>query len=190
MLRVAIGVLRNKEIVQYLQLGSEDNDFLKKVEDELLNGDDNNESLHFQLDPNEVGGYLHDAVVSSKRFFKGSTKPLVIQKEIALHNLVGSLLDSYHELCNYLTTPYPFPLVQITKALVITWLFLLPFYMSYGVNETIASVLTQALAIFFMTYGFLGLECVAMELDDPFGEDYNDIEMHKLTQVIILSLFI
>jgi len=34
-----------------------------------------------------------------------------------------------------------------------------------------------------MTYGFLGLECVAMELDDPFGDDHNDIELQRLAKV-------
>lgn len=34
-----------------------------------------------------------------------------------------------------------------------------------------------------MTYGFLGLECVAMELDDPFGDDHNDIELKRLAKV-------
>ena len=30
------------------------------------------------------------------------------------------------------------------------------------------------LIIFFVTYGFVGLEYVAMELDDPFGDDFKD----------------
>ena len=33
-----------------------------------------------------------------------------------------------------------------------------------------------------MTYGFIGLEYVAMEMDDPFGEDINDIDIHFMVE--------
>lgn len=38
-------------------------------------------------------------------------------------------------------------------------------------QESLAQVL---LCVFFITYGFLGLENVSMELDDPYGKDSND----------------
>jgi len=43
-------------------------------------------------------------------------------------------------------------------------------------------------ASFFGTYGFWGLERVAEELDLPFGEDPNDIEVEALSDVIIKNI--
>jgi len=39
------------------------------------------------------------------------------------------------------------------------------------------------LSTFFITYGFVGLEYVSMELDDPFGDDPNDFDDLGMAEV-------
>ena len=44
--------------------------------------------------------------------------------------------------------------------------------------------------IFFITYGFIGLEYISMELDDPFGDDPNDFDVTGLCEVVFDDIFI
>ena len=43
--------------------------------------------------------------------------------------------------------------------------------------------------IFLITYGFLGLECVIMELDDPFGDDPNDYDDLTMAQMVFEDIY-
>lgn len=71
-----------------------------------------------------------------------------------------------------MTTPVPFPLIQMTRTILMVYIFSLPFlFISYDDYFT-----EGAIAVFFLTFGFVGLELVAIALDDPFGEDENDFE--------------
>ena len=38
-----------------------------------------------------------------------------------------------------------------------------------------SSIFAHCLVVFFLTFAFIGLEYVAMEVDDPFGDDANDV---------------
>ena len=69
------------------------------------------------------------------------------------------------------TTPPPFPMVQMSRTLTFVWVFLVPVVlMSDG-----SSIFAHCLVVFFLTFAFIGLEYVAMEVDDPFGDDANDV---------------
>ena len=41
-----------------------------------------------------------------------------------------------------------------------------------------------------ITYGFIGLEYVAIELDDPFGDDPNDFDVRGLAEVVFDDIYI
>ena len=160
-------ILRHGEMVRHLEEGDTQLSFENEMKCTLFGNKVHRcfiKSNDLIVDPSSIGTYLHDVFESNKRFLDDANCSLLIQREIALHNLIGQLLDNYKLLCNFITTPYPFPLVQMTKALVLLWLFLLPFYMLHGIYSFVGSV-SLGVAIFFMTYGFFGLECVAMELD-------------------------
>eukprot|EP00549_Striatella_unipunctata_P002993 CAMPEP_0118702760 /NCGR_PEP_ID=MMETSP0800-20121206/18098_1 /TAXON_ID=210618 ORGANISM="Striatella unipunctata, Strain CCMP2910" /NCGR_SAMPLE_ID=MMETSP0800 /ASSEMBLY_ACC=CAM_ASM_000638 /LENGTH=118 /DNA_ID=CAMNT_0006604053 /DNA_START=606 /DNA_END=962 /DNA_ORIENTATION=+ len=43
---------------------------------------------------------------------------------------------------------------------------------------------TKIVSIFITTYGFIGLEYIAMELDDPFGDDRNDFDDSGMAQLV------
>jgi len=87
----------------------------------------------------------------------------------------------YHGLMKLLTTPFPFPLVQMTRTFLFLWVFTLPFAL---LKDFDSRVLPLLLTVFSMTAGFIGLEFVAMEMDDPFGADDNDLDIYKLSQVV------
>lgn len=70
--------------------------------------------------PSEISSYFYDMIVTNRYFL---STPLLIQEEMMLHNFASQYLDIYQEICKFIITPYPFPLVNMTKALVILWLF-------------------------------------------------------------------
>eukprot|EP00816_Leptocylindrus_hargravesii_P002009 CAMPEP_0196817064 /NCGR_PEP_ID=MMETSP1362-20130617/58616_1 /TAXON_ID=163516 /ORGANISM="Leptocylindrus danicus, Strain CCMP1856" /LENGTH=1034 /DNA_ID=CAMNT_0042194615 /DNA_START=82 /DNA_END=3182 /DNA_ORIENTATION=+ len=171
-IRSTVCLLRNTDIVEVMLLGEHSSKDEMEMEAEMKS----------YTDPTTVANSIHDIIILNKQYLK---TPLTIQEEMMLHNLSGNFLDLYAELCKFATTPYPFPVVQMARGMIIVWLFLLPFYMSHGED---GPPYGQFFAIFFITYGFLGLEFVAMELDDPFGDDLNDIDIKRLATATILGI--
>jgi hypothetical protein len=72
-----------------------------------------------------------------------------------------------------MTTPEPFPLVQMTRTFLFVWVFTLPFALVQSFNDAFPFILI----VFFITYGFIGLDLVSIEMDDPFGNKPNDFNI-------------
>lgn len=92
--------------------------------------------------------------------------PLVNAQENKLLGSVDSFMGGYYGIRKFLTTPVPFPLIQMARTFVFLYLFTVPFVLLKDDSSNVAHCLT----VFLMTYGFMGLEVVAIELDDPFGK--------------------
>lgn len=82
---------------------------------------------------------------------------------------------------SYVNTPYPFPLVQMTR----TFLFLYVFSLPFALADDIDQLTPYLLVVFFFTYGFIGLELISIEMDDPFGDDPNDFNVEAVARVSI-----
>jgi predicted membrane chloride channel (bestrophin family) len=92
--------------------------------------------------------------------------PLEPLQERALHTAMDRFVHAWTGTRYMMTTPHPFPLVQMTRTFLYCYVFTLPFALLSDVTSPLAHVGV----IFLITYGYLGLETVAMELDDPFGD--------------------
>ena len=126
--------------------------------------------------PMSVIPFLHGIITLHSDMLQ---EPLIIHKEMALHQLALSYLFNYQELAKFSAAPYPFPIAQMTRIFLCVWMFTLPFSM------TTFDPFSTTITIFFITFGFFGLEFVSIELDDPFGLDPNDISLEQLsTQVV------
>jgi putative membrane protein len=79
-------------------------------------------------------------------------------------------MNGYYGIRRLLTTPVPFPLIQMARTFLFLYVFTVPFVMLGDESSFVAHYFT----VFVLTYGFIGLELVAIELDSPFGEDAND----------------
>ena len=84
---------------------------------------------------------------------------------------VDGFMSGYYGLYRFMTTPVPFPLIQMSRTFLFFYVFTVPFVF---VSDKDSSVVAHCFAIFVLTYGFVGLELVAIELDNPFGDDEND----------------
>ena len=58
-----------------------------------------------------------------------------------------------------------------------TFLFLYVFTVPFAMLSDKSSDLAHCFMVFVLTYGFVGLEVVAIELDNPFGNDANDFDV-------------
>ena len=107
-------------------------------------------------------------------------------EELKLLSLVTDFCLSYHGLTKLITTPFPFPLVQESRTILFFWIFSLP--------ATMISIAAQpfsiGLIVFFLTFGFVGLEYVSIELDDPFGSDPNDFDCLGMGQRVFEDIYL
>merc|ERR1719273_1907097 len=84
------------------------------------------------------------------------------------------------------SAPFPFPLVQMARTFLFVWVFTLPF----ALNNDIVDATAFIFIIFFISYGVLGLECVSIEMDDPFGDDPNDFDVMGFARVVFDDIYI
>lgn len=98
--------------------------------------------------------------------------PIHLAQENKLMGSVDSFMDGYYGLRQFMTTPVPFPLIQMSRTFLFLYVFTVPFVMLRDES----SALAHCFAIFLLTYGFVGLELVAIEMDNPFGDDANDFD--------------
>lgn len=100
------------------------------------------------------------------------TEPLVLMQENQILASINSFMSGYYGIRTFITTPVPFPLVQMAR----TFLFLYVFAVRFVLLRDDSSRFAHCFAVFLLTYGFMGLEVVAIELDNPFGDDPNDFD--------------
>lgn len=90
-------------------------------------------------------------------------------------------LQSYNRAYRIAAVPYPFPLAQISSALMVVFLFLMPIVVE---KFTQAYLLTPVLT-FLIALGYWGLNAVAQELENPFGDDANDLPLREFCDTYI-----
>lgn len=116
------------------------------------------------------------------------SRPLVVPQEVKLLNTIDCFMDGWYGMRKFLTTPVPFPLIQMTRTLVLIYVFTLPFVF---LKEDPKTMLFEHCAVLFLlTYGFMGLELVSIELDDPFGRDANDFDCVAYARVVLEDTFL
>merc|ERR1719464_588649 len=108
-----------------------------------------------------------------------------VNKELRLLLFSSQFVTAYHGLMSLITTPFPFPLVQMARTFLFVWVFSLPFVLAKSIEKRFDLLLV----ICIITYGFVGLEYVSIELDDPFGDDPNDFDDLKMVHVVFEDIY-
>jgi putative membrane protein len=109
--------------------------------------------------------------------------PLALAAEGDLHTFVNSCMDGYYGLHKFITTPFPFPLLQMSSTFLWFYILTVPFALLNADDEGILSAVSHCLVIFVITFGFIGMEFVSIQMDDPFGDDENDFNNLSLAQM-------
>mmetsp|Transcript_38761 Transcript_38761/g.44273 ORF Transcript_38761/g.44273 Transcript_38761/m.44273 type:complete len:371 (-) Transcript_38761:87-1199(-) len=107
-----------------------------------------------------------------RRGRKMLSEPVSGPQEMKFIGSVDSFMSGYFGIRKFLTTPFPFPLVQMARTFLFFYVYTVPFVLL----KDSSNVFTHCLTIFILTFGFMGLEYVSIELDNPFGEDDNDFD--------------
>lgn len=90
--------------------------------------------------------WIQSTIASHVEYLKD---PLHPNKELKLYALVSDFIKAYHGLMKLVTTPFPFPLVQMTRTFLFIWVFTLPWVLVNDLQKISALVFT----VFFITYG-------------------------------------
>jgi len=126
---------------------------------------------------------LRAAVVSHKN--GRLEERMHVNEERELLNLISDFFKAYENLRCIIVTPYIFPFLQMGRTFLFFWVFTLPFALA----DDFVKPLCLLMMVFAVTYGFIGTECVMMELDDPFGDDENDFEDITLSQMVFEDIY-
>jgi len=104
-----------------------------------------------------------------------------------LLGFVTSYMSAFHGFKVLVFTPYPFPLAQMTRIFIFFWVYSLPLVLV----EQLKSIYDCVMLVFFITFGFLGIEYVSMSLDDPFGaDDPNDFDNEAMAEVVYEDIYL
>lgn len=81
------------------------------------------------------------------------TPPLETGQENKLLSSVDGFMGGYYGIRKFLTTPFPFPLVQMSRTFLFFYVFTVPFALVEASNKMVF----HSILIFFFTFGFMGL---------------------------------
>lgn len=105
-------------------------------------------------------------------------------ERIRLIDLLNTFVANYKILLALASTPIPFPLIQMARTFLFLYTFTIPFMMR-GVAE---DILMAILFVFFLTYGFIGLEIVATKLMFPFGDGSHGVGITGLRDAVVRGI--
>lgn len=86
---------------------------------------------------------------------------------------------AFNELEGVSRASFPFPIVQMARTILFIWLGVLPL----GLCQQDYPLWGICMLTFLLTFGFLGLEYVSIEMSDPFGVDTTDFDLYSMAQV-------
>jgi putative membrane protein len=95
---------------------------------------------------------------------------------------VDKELVQYMEICGACerikNTPIPYSYSSFIKKFIVVYVFTLPFGVAFSLGYLAIPV------VMFIFYVMASLELIAEEIEDPFGDDANDLPMRRLATVI------
>jgi len=124
-------------------------------------------------------------VVQAARNLEAAIFPLFIEKHFPHVNMlreclahIKALNATWSDCAVIAETPIPFPYVQLAKLFTFVFLFTLPF----ALVEDLGRLTVLAAAI--LGLGYLGLDAIATEMEQPFGFDLNDLPVPETVEKI------
>jgi predicted membrane chloride channel (bestrophin family) len=103
--------------------------------------------------------------------------PLELMEKMKLVDMLNEFVTHYRDLLKLASTP--FPLLDLTRTFLLVYIFTIPFALRGVVDDAFVAIMF----VFFLTYGFVGLELVAMKLMYPFGDGENDLNVTGMREV-------
>jgi predicted membrane chloride channel (bestrophin family) len=111
-------------------------------------------------------------------------QPLHILEKCKLLDGLSNYQNAYREVLKLASTPLPFTMIQMGRTFLFLWTFTMPF----ALVTVIDGIISVLIFVFFLTYGFIGLEFVSMQLLHPFGDGINDINIVGMGEAVVYGM--
>jgi len=105
-----------------------------------------------------------------------------VYQHVAIEQEMTRLIDSQGGCERIKSTPIPYAYTVLLHQVVAAYCFALPF----GLVDDIG--LYTPFVVLMVAYAFFGLDAVGDELEDPFGEDPNDLPLMTISRMIEVNL--
>jgi len=103
-----------------------------------------------------------------------------------LNSIVDKFLDGYLGQIRMRVFPPPFGLLQMARTMLFLWVLTLPLATQ---ADATGSPFVHCFTVFFLTYAFLGLEALSIDLENPFGTDANDVDNLGVAKIIFEDIY-
>lgn len=151
-----------------------------------------NEELSAFLSRNECESAAGDdpmtlAQMLRSHLYNGSSvlsTELELMEKMTMMGMLNEYLLAYRELLKFASTPLPFPMIQMGRTFLFVWIYSMPLAL-VGLELQLVPVL---IFIFFITYGYIGLELVAMRLLRPWGDNVNDLNIAGTRDAVVVGI--
>eukprot|EP00448_Togula_jolla_P034220 CAMPEP_0170633156 /NCGR_PEP_ID=MMETSP0224-20130122/35779_1 /TAXON_ID=285029 /ORGANISM="Togula jolla, Strain CCCM 725" /LENGTH=499 /DNA_ID=CAMNT_0010962053 /DNA_START=155 /DNA_END=1651 /DNA_ORIENTATION=+ len=89
-------------------------------------------------------------------------------------------MSNFHGALKIAAVPFPFPYAQTCDCLMALHWLLVPFV----VSEWVTTIVWAMAFAFLLVFTFNTLNHIAMELENPFGDDLNDMDSHGMQSIM------
>jgi len=126
--------------------------------------------------PNAVLYMLHEVVVGCINNPRRNNRLWGMPERFAtiFISISSQMSRSFMEMSQVITTPLPFPYFHLCKTLLFIYFLAFPFFIEYELGFW-ANVVEQS----FLTLALLGVDAIAIEFENPFGIDDNDLDFYE-----------
>lgn len=132
------------------------------------------EIMSFKMDEDE-----EDGMGSIKNLFSHPAEYMMLTA------CVDTYMEAFHKLEANMLTPIPFPVTQMARTILFFFVFTLPFALCHDDY----SLFGVSILVFILSFGFIGLEYVSMEMTDPFGDDENDFDDSTIAMMVFEDIY-
>lgn len=103
-------------------------------------------------------------------------------QQVAIEQEMSKLLDAQGGCERIKSTPIPYAYTVLLHQVVAAYCFALPFGLAHQIG------IYTPVVVLLVAYAFFGLDAVGDELEDPFGEDPNDLPLMTISRMIEVNL--
>lgn len=98
---------------------------------------------------------------------------------------ISGLLQAWQQAAILCSTPMPMPYAHLLKWLQFMWVYTVPIPLVGKLNNPLIGPWFAPFIVLLMAITLLGLDAIGSEIEDPFGNDYNDIPVEDVAKNLV-----
>jgi len=142
------------------------------TQQELMNLWPMDDAQRIMTSVSQLSQFIFNSVYSPEQKNLHNSCMREMEKDV---NKLAKILNDGAEI---ITTPVPFPYVQMLKVFMLMFLYSVPMALIKPLGAFTTPV------VFMLCLGYIGLDEIANEIEDPFGTDDNDLDLEKFSRSV------